>query len=417
MHVVYGGAHLFKADSAQKLGAVALRSLRGIRAGRGDARRGARLQSGRGVCGDDLRSASSRNWSAKPSRISGSISRTATATAPDAEEDGHAASSAAEVAAGLAAGTLPPFIGIRVKPFNEDLARAQHAHARHFRHLAARARRAESCRRISSSRIPKVQIAAHVTAAAKVCALLEKRLGLAGWRAAAGTDGRDAAVDHRPRGTLPAARLHRSGGGALLERAFRRVRLHRVLRDHRGVSGDGASGVRLRAHGDGRGARGHRRPAFPMARRTSCRSARIAARTLSARATARKPRGRASARGGVRSTTTCTPCATASTKAGICIRRSSSSRYAAVYSFFLDGLAAASSRLKTFVGKGRAGLAVRRCLRRRRDRPGAAEFFPARHRLRRDHRGRSARDRPDARRNPLALVPENSCRAGESQSA
>ena len=27
VHVVYGGAHLFKADSAQKLGAVALRAL------------------------------------------------------------------------------------------------------------------------------------------------------------------------------------------------------------------------------------------------------------------------------------------------------------------------------------------------------------------------------------------------------
>ena len=39
----------------------------------------------------------------------------------DAEEDGHADSSADQVAAGLAEGTLPPFIGIRVKPFNEDL--------------------------------------------------------------------------------------------------------------------------------------------------------------------------------------------------------------------------------------------------------------------------------------------------------
>ena len=28
VHVVYGGAHLFKADSAQKLGVVALRSLK-----------------------------------------------------------------------------------------------------------------------------------------------------------------------------------------------------------------------------------------------------------------------------------------------------------------------------------------------------------------------------------------------------
>ena len=39
----------------------------------------------------------------------------------DAEEDGHAAAAAAEVARGLQEGTLPPFIGIRIKPLNEDL--------------------------------------------------------------------------------------------------------------------------------------------------------------------------------------------------------------------------------------------------------------------------------------------------------
>src|SRR5205807_4695594 len=39
----------------------------------------------------------------------------------DAEEDGHAASSAAEVARGLKEKSLPPFIGIRIKPLSEDL--------------------------------------------------------------------------------------------------------------------------------------------------------------------------------------------------------------------------------------------------------------------------------------------------------
>jgi hypothetical protein len=37
-------------------------------------------------------------------------------TRPDAEEDRHAASAAREVAAGLESGSLPPFIGIRIKP-------------------------------------------------------------------------------------------------------------------------------------------------------------------------------------------------------------------------------------------------------------------------------------------------------------
>src|SRR5256714_5170957 len=40
---------------------------------------------------------------------------------PDAEEDGHAESAAIEVAKGMEAESLPPFIGIRIKPFNEEL--------------------------------------------------------------------------------------------------------------------------------------------------------------------------------------------------------------------------------------------------------------------------------------------------------
>ena len=48
---------------------------------------------------------------------------------PDDEEDGHAVSAAAETAEGSKNGTLPPFIGIRIKPFNEEL------RARSFRTL------------------------------------------------------------------------------------------------------------------------------------------------------------------------------------------------------------------------------------------------------------------------------------------
>jgi citrate lyase beta subunit len=42
---------------------------------------------------------------------------------PDDEEDGHARSSAGEVATGLAAGSLPPFIGIRIKSLSGELQR------------------------------------------------------------------------------------------------------------------------------------------------------------------------------------------------------------------------------------------------------------------------------------------------------
>ena len=40
---------------------------------------------------------------------------------PDSEEDGHAASAAVEVATGARQGTLPPFIGIRIKNFGDEL--------------------------------------------------------------------------------------------------------------------------------------------------------------------------------------------------------------------------------------------------------------------------------------------------------
>src|SRR5262245_45949949 len=40
---------------------------------------------------------------------------------PDAEEDGHAQSAASEVAMGATNGTLPPFIGIRIKNLGDEL--------------------------------------------------------------------------------------------------------------------------------------------------------------------------------------------------------------------------------------------------------------------------------------------------------
>src|ERR1043166_3903720 len=116
VHTVYGGAHLFKADSAQKLGTVALRSLEdyapdaqtlaGVLAIPGAEKIYARIvEKLQREAVEDFRLDFEDGYGNRP----------------DEEEDGHAASAAAEGARGLAAGTLPPFIGIRVKPLNEDL--------------------------------------------------------------------------------------------------------------------------------------------------------------------------------------------------------------------------------------------------------------------------------------------------------
>jgi citrate lyase beta subunit len=176
VHVVYGGAHLFKADSAQKLGAVALRVLEES-----------------APESDTLNEALEIPWSRTFAatiyeRVVAKLRREPTedfrldfedgyGNREDAEEDGHAAASAAEVATGLAAGTLPPFIGIRVKPFNEDLrARSMRTLDIFVTSLVAKPGGKMPPNFVIT--IPKVQIAAHVAAAAKVCAALERKLGL-----------------------------------------------------------------------------------------------------------------------------------------------------------------------------------------------------------------------------------------------
>jgi len=177
VHVVYGGAHLFKADAAKKLGAVALRNLKEY------APDAASLAAVLGV-----------DWSADFAatiyeRVVAKLQREAVedfrldfedgyGNRPDAEEDGHAASSAGEVAAGLAAGTLPPFLGIRLKPFNEDL-RVRAVRTLDIFISSLVAKTGGKLPENFVITIPKVQIAAHVTAAERVCAMLESKLGMA----------------------------------------------------------------------------------------------------------------------------------------------------------------------------------------------------------------------------------------------
>ncbi len=177
VHTVYGGAHLFKADSTGKLGAVALRSLQEYAP---DAQK--------------LTSVLGESWDAKFAaklygRITEKLGREPVedfrldfedgyGNRLDAEEDGHAVSSAEQVALGLANGTLPPFIGIRVKPFNEDLrARSLRTFDIFISTLVKKTGGVLPPNFVIT--IPKVQIAAQVTAAAKVCDLLETKLGLA----------------------------------------------------------------------------------------------------------------------------------------------------------------------------------------------------------------------------------------------
>ncbi len=119
VHTVYGGANLFKAETAGKMAKLAVRHFDEY------APTAAVLTSVFGI----------------PEALAGTIhgrireklEREAVedfridfedgyGNRPDAEEDAQAVTAAEEVARGMEAGTLPPFLGIRVKPLTEELA-------------------------------------------------------------------------------------------------------------------------------------------------------------------------------------------------------------------------------------------------------------------------------------------------------
>ncbi len=124
VHTVYGGAHLFKSDTAVRLGALALRSLEQFAP---DADTFARAV---GLGPADASQNNSQLAETVYERVNEKLRREPVedfridfedgyGNRPDAEEDGHAESAAREVAAGAKNGTLPPFVGIRIKPFTE----------------------------------------------------------------------------------------------------------------------------------------------------------------------------------------------------------------------------------------------------------------------------------------------------------
>jgi len=118
VHTVYGGAHLFKSDTTVKLGQL---SVRAFQAFAPDAATFATALDLPASVSDIVYS-----------RVGEKLGREAVedfridfedgyGTRSDAEEDGHAVSTADEVARGMADNTLPPFIGIRIKTFSEEL--------------------------------------------------------------------------------------------------------------------------------------------------------------------------------------------------------------------------------------------------------------------------------------------------------
>ena len=118
VHTVYGGAHLFKSDTAVRLGQLALRSFEQF------APDEETFGTSIGIP-ENLRQTIFERVREKLEREAVEDFRIdfedGYGTRPDSEEDGHAASAAEEVARGFADATLPPFIGIRIKTLSEEL--------------------------------------------------------------------------------------------------------------------------------------------------------------------------------------------------------------------------------------------------------------------------------------------------------
>jgi citrate lyase beta subunit len=124
VHTVYGGAHLFKAETAKRLGELALRSMDAY------GRDATEFATGVGFADPESRGGE-RLASTVYERVRAKLAREAVedfrvdfedgfGARPDAEEDATAKAAALEVASGMAQGILPPFLGIRIKSFGEE---------------------------------------------------------------------------------------------------------------------------------------------------------------------------------------------------------------------------------------------------------------------------------------------------------
>ena len=173
VHTVYGGAQLFAADSVPKLGAIALRAM--------DT-----YASGAPTLGKALGISDHPALSTIESRVREKLNREPIedfridfedgyGNRPDAEEDGHAEVVAREVAKGMRDGTLSPFIGMRVKPLNEEL------RGRSIRTLDLVVTALAESGGLPDRwvvTIPKITIIEQVEYTVKILTALEKKLGL-----------------------------------------------------------------------------------------------------------------------------------------------------------------------------------------------------------------------------------------------
>ncbi len=174
-HTVYGGAHLFRRDTAVRLGEVALASLREY------APEPADLMEAVGLSSADVAGTVHERVTSKLEREPVEDFRIdfedGFGQRPDREEDEAARRAATETAAGQEEGLLPPFLGIRIKPLSRALApRALRTLDLYLTELLARTGGTLPGRFVVT--LPKVVRAEQVATLVRAFEALEATLGL-----------------------------------------------------------------------------------------------------------------------------------------------------------------------------------------------------------------------------------------------
>lgn len=173
VHTVYGGAQLFKSDTTVKLGALAGRALSEYAP---DPQTFAAAIGCPTHLADAVYDRVREKVRREPVEDFRIDFEDGYGNRPDPEEDGHAAAAAREVAKGMRENTLPPYIGIRIKPLTQELTRRSLRTLDIFLSTLM-----ESAGRLPPwfvVTLPKIQMPEQVTLLADVYDHLEPKLGL-----------------------------------------------------------------------------------------------------------------------------------------------------------------------------------------------------------------------------------------------
>ena len=173
VHTVYGGAHLFKSDTAPRLGVLALKALSDY------APDAATFANAIGLPSNQAQTIYARvleKLKREPVEDFRIDFEDGYGNRPDDEEDHHAQLAAREIAAGMRNGTLPAFIGIRIKPFTQELTRRSIRTLDVF--LTTLLSEAGKLPPNFVVTLPKIQVLEQVTALADLFDALEPKLAL-----------------------------------------------------------------------------------------------------------------------------------------------------------------------------------------------------------------------------------------------